>query len=135
MIPSTDILLSEDVEFNEEGNSKIYKMNINQLNISGYIDSLASLKQMIYKILNTERYEYLAYSWDFGIYTMDLFGQEMNYVISEIERRITEALTHDERITSCDNFEFTVTKKKKLLVTFTAHTIYGDVDAEKVVNI
>lgn len=40
----------------------------------------------------------------------------------------------DERIESVDNFEFNISKKGEVLITFTAHTIFGDVVAEKVVN-
>ena len=61
-------------------------------------------------------------------------GYTDNQEAMKLERRITEALTWDDRIKSVDNFEFNISKKGEILVTFTAHTVFGDVVAEKVVN-
>ena len=53
----------------------------------------------------------------------------------ELERRIIEALTYDERIKSVTDFTFDSPKRGVLHTTFTARTIFGDVEAEKTVNI
>ena len=74
------------------------------------------------------------YSWNYGIELLDLFGMPVSYVCPELERRITEALTWDDRIESVDNFEFDLSKKGVVHVSFTAHTIFGDVEAEREVN-
>jgi hypothetical protein len=134
MIPGMNGFLNEDFEI-ELQPSKIYKMQIEKQFINGYADELEAMKQEIYKILNTERYQYIIYSWNYGIELIDLFGEPVTYVCPELERRITEALTQDERILSVDAFSFDTSVKRKVQVTFTAHTIFGDVDAEKVVNI
>ena len=119
------------VELNtiEVGNlpSKTYKLDIENNRLAGYTDSLDAIKQAIYLILNTERYEYLIYSWDYGLEMNDLYGKEMYYVMSEVQRRIIDALSQDDRITSVDNFQVT-RNRNSLSVTFTAHTIYGDVN-------
>ena len=88
----------------------------------------------IYLILITDRYQFVMYSWNYGIELLDLYGEPVSYVCPELERRITEALTWDDRIKSVDNFEFNISKKGEILVTFTAHTVFGDVVSEKVVN-
>lgn len=132
MIPTT-AFLEEDFEI-ENQPTHTYRMNPGSGFIRGYTDGQEAMKQAIYKILNTERYQYVMYSWDYGIELVDLYGEPVSYVCPELERRITEALTWDERITSVDNFEFNISKKGEILVTFTAHTIFGDVAAEKVVN-
>ena len=62
------------------------------------------------------------------------FGKSQNYVIVELERRIKEALLQDSRITSVENFEFTH-KKNKVFCTFKVFTIYGEIEAEKAVNV
>lgn len=115
--------------------SKTYKLDMENNRITGYTDELDAIKQSIYLILNTERYEWLIYSWDYGLEVNDLYGKDMNYVISEVQRRIIEALLQDDRITSVDNFNFE-RNRNKLNVTFTAHTIYGDVSdsTEVVIN-
>lgn len=132
MIPVTnDILSTLEIE---EQPSKNYKLFFTENIINGYADKLEAMKQVIYKILNTERYQCLIYSWNYGIETMDLFGEPVSYVCPEIQRRITEALLQDDRINSVDSFEFNYSLKGKLLVTFQVHTIYGDINEEKVVN-
>ena len=133
MIPSTTAFLEQDFEITEQP-THTYKMNLESNLIRGYTDGQEAMKQAIYKILNTERYQYVMYSWNYGIELLDLYGEPVSYVCPELERRITEALTWDDRIQSVDNFEFNISKKGEILVTFTAHTVFGDVVAEKVVN-
>lgn len=100
-----------------------------------YTDGLEAIKQAVYKILNTERYSYIIYSWNYGIELKDLFGQAMSYVCPELERRVTEALTQDSRITAVTDFEFDTSKRGVLSTTFTVHTDLGSFEAEKEVEI
>lgn len=133
MIPSTNDLLNTDLEVITEP-SKNYKMHFTEKFINGFRNELEAMHQVIYKILNTERYQYIIYSWNYGIETVDLYGEPISYVCPEIERRITEALVQDDRIESVDTFEFDYTNKGKVHVKFRVHTIYGDLIEEKVVN-
>ena len=133
MIPSTNTILSTELEV-EKQPSKNYRMHIERNIINGYCDELEAMRQVIYKILNTERYQYIIYSWNHGIELFDLYGEPMSYVCPELQRRITEALVQDDRITSVDNFEFDVSEKKTVKATFTVHTIFGSVESERVVN-
>lgn len=134
MIPSVNDILTEDLEV-ETLPSKNYMMHIERNRISGYCDKAEAVKQAIYKILNTERYDYIIYSWNYGIELVDLYGEPVTYVCPELERRIIDALMVDDRINSCENFEFGISQKGVVVVTFKANTIYGDIDIEKVVNI
>lgn len=92
------------------------------------------IEQAAYVILNKERYEYLIYSWNFGIELNDLFGQPLTFALPEIKRRITKALTQDDRIQAVDAFSFE-TKNGKVHATFTVHSIFGNFEADRVVNI
>ena len=133
MIPSTTGFLEQNFEL-EEQPTYTYKMNLDTGSIRGYTDKLDAMRQAIFKILQTERYQYIMYSWNYGVETLDLYGEPISYVCPELERRITEALTWDERIESVDNFEFDLPQKGVDHVSFTAHTIFGDVQAERMVN-
>lgn len=133
MIPSITGFLEQDFEL-EEQPTYTYKMNLDTGSIRGYTDGLDAMKQAIFKILQTERYQYIMYSWNYGIETLDLYGEPISYVCPELERRITEALLWDERIESVDNFEFDLPQKGVVHVSFIAHTIFGDVEAERTVN-
>ena len=133
MIPSTTEFFKQDFEF-EEQPTYTYKMNLDTGTIRGYTDGLDAMRQAIFKILQTERYQYVTYSWDYGVETLDLYGEPVSYVCPELERRITEALTWDERIKSVNNFEFDVIGKGAIHVSFVAHTVFGEVQAETKVN-
>lgn len=134
MIPGVNGILTEDLEV-ESLPSKNYMMHIDRNRISGFCDKQDAVKQAIYKILNTERYQYIIYSWNYGIQLTDLYGEPVTYVCPELERRIIDALSVDDRILSCEGFDFDISQKGIVVVTFKANTIYGDVDVEKVVNI
>ncbi len=115
--------------------SKSYKMDIDPEIINGSVDELAAVKQAVYKILNTERYLYPVYSWDYGVELDDLLGEPADYVCAELERRITEALTQDDRIESVDGFEFDLSEKKTVKASFSVRSIYGSFEESKAVNI
>ena len=134
MIPSGNAILTTELTVATQP-SKQHRMDFDRNRILGTCDSLEAVKQSIFKILNTERYAYLIYSWDYGIELMDLYGQPTMYVCPEIERRVKEALSQDDRITSIDEFEFDISRKGVVYVTFTVHTIFGDLNEEMVVNI
>lgn len=133
MIPSNNTFLLTDIEVETEP-SRNYKMNLEEKTIKGVCDELEAMVQVIFKILNTERYEHIIYSWDYGIETIDLYGEPVTYVCPELERRIEEALLQDDRIISVDDFDFDTSEKGKVKAKFTVHTIYGDTETEKVVN-
>lgn len=114
--------------------NKSYRMKIADEKILGNIDELDAIAQACYKILNTERYQYVIYSWNYGIELQDLFGKPIPYVYSELSRRIKEALTQDDRINSVEDFELSY-DKGNVLAKFTVKTNLGNIEMEKGVNI
>lgn len=130
MIPSVNNLLTTDLEATTQP-SKNYKMHIQDEVVNGTCNELNAMEQVIYKILNTERYIYPIYSWNYGVELRDLFGEPVSYVCAEVERRITEALTQDDRINAVSDFEFNTDKKHEVVCTFVVHTIFGDLNSEK----
>ncbi|MEE3807278.1 DUF2634 domain-containing protein [Lysinibacillus fusiformis] len=113
--------------------SNTFKINNELDRCYGTVDELEALKQAIFLMLNIERYNHLIYSWNTGFETNDLIGQPTVYVTSEVKRRIQEALLQDDRITEVDTFEVT-TNKNKVHIQYTAHTIFGEITAEKEVD-
>lgn len=104
-------------------------IDFNRNLVTSNITDLEAITQAAKLILATERFEFLIYSDQYGIELIDLFGENMQYAMSEIKRRVNEALTQDERILGADNFEFTKTKRG-LHVTFTVTADIGRFDAE-----
>ena len=134
LTPVTEIDSDYDFEIQEDA-TETYRLNLEKDRVIGFTNNdLEAMKQAIYKIINTERYDYLIYSWNYGIELNDLFGEPIPYVYSEIKRRITEALTQDTRIESVDAFSFEQIKRGEVFVKFTAHTVYGDVTEGRKVN-
>jgi hypothetical protein len=114
--------------------SYTYKLDIDRGRVKGMTDEADAMLQAIYLVLSVERYQYPIYSYNYGVELEDLIGQPKDYVMSEVKRRITEALTQDDRINSVDSWEFDTTKKA-VIVSFTVHTIYGDVETTKEVPV
>jgi hypothetical protein len=133
MIPSVSGFLQQDFEITPQP-SLTHKMEFENCRVRGVWDEKEAMKQLIYKIILTERYKYCIYSWNFGIELEDLFNMPISFVIPEVSRRISEALTQDKRITGVENFSFVI-GKSELLVKFTAHTIFGDIHSERMVRL
>lgn len=126
--------LTQDFTVEENKPSRTFRLDHTWQVVRGTIDQLEAMEQAIYLILNVERYEWPIYSWDYGVELMDLIGRHPDYCKAEIQRRVSEALLQDDRITEVKDFHFTVTGKK-ILSEFTVVTIFGQTNAEVEVNI
>ncbi len=114
--------------------SKTYKLNVDTQTIVGHCDGREAVEQAIYLILNTERFEWVIYSWAYGSELQGLFGKPVPYVVAELQRRIKEALLQDDRINGVDRFAVT-RNGGKLTVTFDVMTEKGVIPARKEVTI
>lgn len=123
----TDLEIIEALE-----TTQTYKLT--DIKIQGFIDKLEALKQAIYKMLDTEKYEYPIYSFSYGINLVNLVENDIVYGKIEMKRRIQECLLQDERIKSVDNFIFTVTGDE-ILCEFSVTSIYGEINITKEGNI
>lgn len=133
MLPESGIEILSDFEI-EEQPTLTYKLDYEKNRIIGKTDELAAMKQLVYLILNTERYQYLIYSWNYGVEFQDLIGQPKSFVLPELERRITDALMQDDRITTVSDFSFE-TNRHSVTAYFTVNTIFGDLETERTVKI
>jgi len=131
MIPKSSISIELSPEESIE-TSRTYKLSGDK--IQGYVDGLGALKQAIYKVLNTERYEYPIYSFNYGIELESLIGKDRTYVQIELKRRIRECLLRDERIENVDNFRFQA-EGDLIKCTFDVYSIYGGLTATQEVSI
>lgn len=130
MLPELNLINQLD----EQMTSRTYNINRNTNRISGYIDDKDAIIQAIYLILQTERYESMIYNWYYGVEFDGLIGKNKDYVTSELQRVIREALTEDDRITEVSDFDITYTDDGALIV-FLVQTNIGDITIEWEVNI
>lgn len=105
--------------------SLTWKMDTAKGRIIGRLDGLEAVKQAVFKILQTPRYHYLIYTANYGSELETLIGMNPTFVKSEAARMIREALTQDDRITSIENVQTTVTGDS-LLIEFTVVSQYGE---------
>ena len=97
MLPTIETELLEDFTVTTKP-SLTYQLDIDHSRMEpDRIEGLKAVKQAVYKILLTERYQYPIYSWDYGIETVDLYGKPISYVRPELERRVREALLQDDK--------------------------------------
>ncbi|MGX4583374.1 DUF2634 domain-containing protein [Paenibacillus chitinolyticus] len=113
--------------------SRTFRIDFATKRIIGMTDGLEAIKQTVFNILSTERYEYLIHSFDYGSELAGLAGADPLMLQSELKRRVTEALTQDDRITGVSDFQFDFHDDEGL-INFRVYTIYGVFDGEKEVR-
>lgn len=123
MIPEQVIDLT-DLEI-ENQPSRTYKLDFERKRIGGMIDNEQAIMQMVMKILYTERYAYVIYSSQYGVELDRMIGQDYDFIVSDLERTITEALTTDDRVIDITDFQTNKIGIDKMEVSFTVNSIVG----------
>ena len=130
MIPTSNL---DNIEIEQEiETTRTYKVIDNS--VSGYINELEALEQAINNVLNTEKYTYPIYSFDYGIELENLLGKDLEYIKIELKRRIEDCLLEDERTISVSNFSFNQ-DGDSLYCSFNVISIYGEISIDKEVDI
>lgn len=128
MLPKAAGLLPETIRAESEI-SLTHRLLAGKKVISGCCDGLNAVRQAAYFILNTERYQWPVYSWNYGLELKDLYGKQIPFVLPELKRRIGDALTRDDRIQRVDSFSFQV-EGKRVHTGFTVHSCFGEFEEE-----
>lgn len=98
--------------------------------IEGTVDGLAAVRQAVEIILHVERFRWQIYKPSSGMEWAGLIGQDAGYVGAELQRRLADALTVDDRVTGISDYDYTI-KGQTLTAVFTVHTVYGDFAQQK----
>jgi phage baseplate assembly protein W len=133
LVEDEDEYEEESESDDEDETSRTYAITADGT-VAGFVDELDAIRQAVYLILNTERYDYQIYSWDYGSEIKGLYGMPMDYCIAELERLIPEALKRDDRIDDVTDFEFAA-DGSSLTVAFTVHTLIGEMQMETEFNV
>jgi hypothetical protein len=137
LIPNAaSVAIGQDVEVIEQKDqtSRTYKIDFSSGRVGGFIDETDAMKQAIIKILQSERFLYLIYSWNYGIEMNAIVGKSYQVIASEIKRILREALLEDRRITDVYDVSYKQIDKRTLSVEFTASTVFGEVSIETEVS-
>lgn len=134
MTPSAEIELDMTKIEKMTMPSLTWKINEEKAEVRGETDELDAMRQAISKILRTERYRYEIYDQNYGVELEELYGKNMTYVIPELKRRMEDALLADDRVTAVTDFSFQE-ERGSVTAAFVVHTIFGEVTAERTVDI
>ena len=93
-----------------------------------------AVRQAVEIILHVERFRWQIYKPYSGMEWEGLIGQDPGYVGAELQRRLVDALTIDDRVTGISNYEYTV-DGNSLYATFTVDTVYGSFDESQEVTL
>ena len=133
MIPKFDVVVS-NIE-NSVQSSKTYKLDSFNGRITRKIDELESIKQAVFKILQTERFENVIYDANYGVELAGFIGKPKDFVKNDIERTVKDALLADERILNIESFNIIDEVKDNFKIEFKINSIFGNIDFESVVRI
>lgn len=96
------------------------------------VEGVEAIKIWIEKVLLTSRYKHIIYSWDYGSEYEDKIigrGYTKGLIKAEAERYTREAINSSlsDYVTEMKNFDIEFIDNT-LIITFTAITIYGEVE-------
>lgn len=115
--------------------SLTYKLDLENKRIMGTVDNSDSVFQTIQKILNTDKYAYDIYDWNYGHELLKLVGKEFSYIEVKLPQIIEEALLQDDRIKEITDFEITQLSIDTLSVSFRVITIFSTINYNMEVNV
>ena len=132
---STNAQISNEI-ITEEMTSKTYKIDFSKNRINEKIDGLEALKQAIYCILNTIRYENIIYSHNYGSEVNSAIGLDYDLAKTEVKRYISEAILADDRFIEIQNYTTEKLTSDSMLISFDVLTEYGlTLNVEKEVGV
>ena len=108
-----------------------YEIDLKTGQLTGRIvTGIEAIKIWIYLALNTPRYRYTIFTWNYGNESEDLIGKGYT---KELERMTEECLLECPYIRSISNLE-TQFNKSMLTITLTVNTDYGEFRQEVEIN-
>ena len=133
VLPQNTIDITNGVTFVQQPSLTWY-INKSSNQIQGEVDGLEAVKQAVEIILNVDRFWWQIYSPNSGMEWDGLIGLDPGYVASELQRRILDALSVDDRVRGISDFSYSVSGNV-LNATFTVDTVYGETQTNVEVNL
>lgn len=125
VLPTSSINITGGVNFQSQPSLSWY-INKETNRIEGTVDGQAAVRQAVEIILNVERFRWQIYRPYSGMEWDGLIGQDPGYVGAELQRRVIDALTVDDRVTGISDYDYTV-DGSSLSAVFTVNTVYGSI--------
>ena len=125
VLPTSSINITGGVNFQNQP-SLSWHINKETNRIEGTVDGQAAVRQAVEIILHVERFRWQIYRPYSGMEWDGLIGQDPGYVGAELQRRVIDALTVDDRVTGISDYDYTV-DGSSLSAVFTVNTVYGSI--------
>lgn len=125
VLPTSSINITGGVNFQNQPSLSWY-INKETNRIEGTVNGQAAVRQAVEIILNVERFRWQIYRPYSGMEWDGLIGQDPGYVGAELQRRVIDALTVDDRVTGISDYDYTV-DGSSLSAVFTVNTVYGSI--------
>jgi hypothetical protein len=129
MIPTGGTLKNAQVQRVQQP-SRTWKLDFEAGRITGMIDNLEAVRQAVFKIMQTQRFAQLIYSFRYGNELDRLIGMSPLYVQSEATRFVQEALSTDDRVRGVENVSISL-DGDAMTISFTVVTQYGSFQASQ----
>lgn len=123
------------VESEAQRPTRTYKVDWTAGRVRGTVDGQEAMGQAIRKVLGTQRFAHLIYSWNYGTEWANLMGEDRPVAQSEIKRILWDALGQDGRITGISKVSVTWTDRRSCAVSVGVETIFGTVREETTVHV
>lgn len=125
----------EEVTEAEELPSKTYRLDLDKGRITGYVDELEAVNQVIRKVIITPRFKCLIYDDQYGSEIKEAIIADdatREYTEAVMENFIKDALLPDTRIVEVYDFTFEF-EADKAFISFKADTIFGETEIEEAI--
>lgn len=107
--------------------SNTYKMDLENGRVVGMTDGLDAVRQMVFKMLLTDRYSEIIYDENYGSDLFVLRGESIDYAEVLTPDYIESCLLQDDRVESVEDIVITQKDSDTLYVSFTVNTVYGSI--------
>lgn len=133
--------IADDEELIEEYTEELpepreYEIDMKTGQLTGRIvTGIEAIKMWVYLAINTPRYKYTIFTWNYGNESEDLIGSRYSHEVteSEAQRMIEECLLVCPYITEVNDFECTF-RGSTLTINFSVITDYGEFEQEVIID-
>lgn len=104
-----------------------YYVDIDTNQILRMCDGFEAVKQAFNLLINTQRFIHQGFTSDYGMDWSDLIGRPVDYIISETQARLKDAIKPDSRFVSVDlssNNPYTI-DGDSIIMNFEVITVFG----------
>ncbi len=98
------------------------------------IDEKEALLQRLQLELETEKFEYSIFSWNYGIKTRDLLGQPPTFIVAKIDFRVENMLKKYEEVTGIKDRLAIEIEPGELILIYELTSVYGTFVVGREVN-